>query len=71
MFDTSGISKKMSSATKGINHKIKIGAKVDLRSVNKQLDSISKKSIKAPKIKAPKIPTPKMPRMKTIGGTES
>lgn len=64
--DTSGISKKMSSATKGNNHKIKIGAKVDLSSVNKQLGSISKKSIKAPKIKAPKIPTPKMPKMKTM-----
>lgn len=64
--DTSGISKKMSSTTKGNNHKIKIGAKVDLSSVNKQLDSISKKSIKAPKIKAPKIPTPKMPKMKTM-----
>ena len=64
--DTSGISKKMSSATKGNNHKIKIGAKVDLSSVNKQLGSISKKSIKAPKVKAPKIPTPKMPKMKTM-----
>lgn len=64
--DTSGISKKMSSATKGNNHKIKIGAKADLSSVNKQLGSISKKSIKAPKIKAPKIPTPKMPKMKTM-----
>lgn len=64
--DTSGISKKMSSATKGNNHKIKIGAKADLSSVNKQLSSISKKSIKAPKIKAPKIPTPKMPKMKTM-----
>ncbi|WFD53125.1 tape measure protein [Lactobacillus phage S193] len=64
--DTSGISKKMSSATKGNNHKIKIGAKADLSSVNKQLGSISKKSINAPKIKAPKIPTPKMPKMKTM-----
>ncbi|WP_258365027.1 tape measure protein [Lactobacillus helveticus] len=64
--DTSGISKKMSSATKGNNHKIKIGVKVDLSSVNKQLSSISKKSIKTPKIKAPKIPTPKMPKMKTM-----
>lgn len=64
--DTSGISKKMSSVTKGDNHKIKIGAKADLSSVNKQLSSISKKSIKAPKIKAPKIPTPKMPKMKTM-----
>ena len=64
--DTSGISKKMSSVTKGGNHKIKIGAKADLSSVNKQLSSISKKSIKAPKIKAPKIPTPKMPKMKTM-----
>lgn len=64
--DTSGISKKMSNATKGGNHKIKIGVKADLSSVNKQLSSISKKSIKAPKIKAPKIPTPKMPKMKTM-----
>ncbi|MDB6248228.1 tape measure protein [Lactobacillus amylovorus] len=64
--DTSGISKKMSSATKGNNHKIKIGAKADLSSVNKQLSSISKKSIKTPKIKAPKIPAPKMPKMKTM-----
>lgn len=64
--DTSGISKKMSSATKGGNHKIKIGAKADLSSVNKQISSISKKQISAPKVKAPKIPTPKMPKMKTM-----
>ena len=64
--DTSGISKKMSSATKGNNHKIKIGAKVDLSSVNKQLSSISKKQISAPKVKAPKIPQPKMPKLKII-----
>lgn len=64
--DTSGISKKMSSATKGNNHKIKIGAKVDLSSVNKQLSSISKKQISAPKVKAPKVPQPKMPKLKII-----
>lgn len=64
--DTSGISKKMSSATKGNNHKIKIGAKVDLSSVNKQLSSISKKQISAPKVKAPKVPQPKMPKVKTM-----
>lgn len=64
--DTSGISKKMSSATKGGNHKIKIGAKADLSSVNKQLSSISKKQISAPKVKAPKMPQPKMPHLKTI-----
>ena len=64
--DTSGISKKMSSATKGGNHKIKIGAKADLSSVNKQISSISKKQISAPKVKAPKVPQPKMPKVKTI-----
>ncbi len=64
--DTSGISKKMSSATKGNNHKIKIGAKADLSSVNKQLNSISKKQISAPKVKAPKVPQPKMPKVKTM-----
>ena len=64
--DTSGISKKMSSATKGNNHKIKIGAKADLSSVNKQISSISKKQISAPKVKAPKIPQPKMPKVKTM-----
>ena len=64
--DTSGISKKMSSATKGNNHKIKIGAKADLSSVNKQISSISKKQISAPKVKAPKVPQPKMPKMKTM-----
>lgn len=64
--DTSGISKKMSSATKGNNHKIKIGVKVDLSSVNKQISSISKKQISAPKIKAPKVPQPKMPKVKTM-----
>lgn len=64
--DTSGISKKMSSATKGNNHKIKIGAKADLSSVNKQLGSISKKQISAPKVKAPKVPQPKMPKVKTM-----
>ena len=64
--DTSGISKKMSSATKGNNHKIKIGAKADLSSVNKQISSISKKQISAPKVKAPKVPQPKMPKVKTI-----
>lgn len=64
--DTSGISKKMSSATKGGNHKIKIGAKADLSSVNKQINSISKKQISAPKVKAPKVPQPKMPKVKTI-----
>ena len=64
--DTSGISKKMSSVTKGDNHKIKIGAKADLSSVNKQISSISKKQISAPKVKAPKIPQPKMPKLKTM-----
>ncbi|NRO38165.1 hypothetical protein IMAU30002_00289 [Lactobacillus helveticus] len=64
--DTSGISKKMSSATKGNNHKIKIGVKADLSSVNKQLSSISKKQISAPKVKAPKVPQPKMPKVKTM-----
>lgn len=64
--DTSGISKKMSSATKGNNHKIKIGVKVDLSSVNKQISSISKKQISAPKVKAPKVPQPKMPKVKTM-----
>ena len=64
--DTSGISKKMSSATKGNNHKIKIGAKADLSSVNKQLSSISKKQISAPKVKTPKVPQPKMPKLKTM-----
>lgn len=64
--DTSGISKKMSSATKGGNHKIKIGAKADLSSVNKQISSISKKQISAPKVKAPKVPQPKMPKVKTM-----
>lgn len=64
--DTSGISKKMSSATKSGNHKIKIGAKVDLSSVNKQISSISKKQISAPKVKAPKVPQPKMPKVKTM-----
>lgn len=64
--DTSGISKKMSSATKGGNHKIKIGAKADLSSVNKQISSISKKQISAPKVKAPKVPQPKMPKAKTM-----
>lgn len=64
--DTSGISKKMSSVTKGDNHKIKIGAKADLSSVNKQISSISKKQISAPKVKAPKVPQPKMPKVKTI-----
>ncbi|PEG86827.1 MULTISPECIES: tape measure protein [unclassified Lactobacillus] len=64
--DTSGISKKMSSATKGNNHKIKIGAKADLSSVNKQINSISKKQISAPKVKAPKVPQPKMPKVKTM-----
>ena len=64
--DTSGISKKMSSATKGNNHKIKIGAKADLSSVNKQISSISKKQISAPKVKAPKVPQPKMPKVKTM-----
>ena len=64
--DTSGISKKMSSATKGDNHKIKIGAKADLSSVNKQISSISKKQISAPKVKAPKVPQPKMPKVKTM-----
>lgn len=64
--DTSGISKKMSSATKGGNHKIKIGVKVDLSSVNKQINSISKKQISAPKVKAPKVPQPKMPKVKTM-----
>ena len=64
--DTSGISKKMSSATKGGNHKIKIGAKADLSSVNKQINSISKKQISAPKVKAPKVPQPKMPKVKTM-----
>lgn len=64
--DTSGISKKMSSVTKGGNHKIKIGAKADLSSVNKQISSISKKQISAPKVKAPKIPQPKMPKVKTM-----
>ena len=64
--DTSGISKKMSSATKGNNHKIKIGAKADLSSVNKQISSISKKQISAPKVKAPKVPQPKMPKLKII-----
>lgn len=64
--DTSGISKKMSSVTKGDNHKIKIGAKADLSSVNKQISSISKKQISAPKVKAPKIPQPKMPKVKTM-----
>lgn len=63
--DTSGINKKMSSATKG-NHKIKIGAKADLSSVNKQISSISKKQISAPKVKAPKVPQPKMPKVKTM-----
>lgn len=64
--DTSGISKKMSSATKGGNHKIKIGAKADLSSVNKQINSISKKQISAPKVKAPKVPQPKIPKVKTM-----
>ena len=64
--DTSGISKKMSSVTKGGNHKIKIGAKADLSSVNKQISSISKKQISAPKVKAPKVPQPKMPKVKTM-----
>lgn len=64
--DTSGISKKMSSVTKGDNHKIKIGAKADLSSVNKQISSISKKQISAPKVKAPKVPQPKMPKVKTM-----
>ena len=64
--DTSGISKKMSSVTKGDNHKIKIGAKADLSSVNKQINSISKKQISAPKVKAPKVPQPKMPKVKTM-----
>ncbi|WP_281681104.1 tape measure protein [Lactobacillus gallinarum] len=64
--DTSGISKKMSSATKSGNHKIKIGAKADLSSVNKQISSISKKQISAPKVKAPKVPQPKMPKVKTM-----
>ena len=64
--DTSGISKKMSSVTKGDNHKIKIGAKADLSSVNKQISSISKKQISAPKVKAPKIPQPKMPKLETM-----
>ena len=64
--DTSGISKKMSSATKGNNHKIKIGVKADLSSVNKQISSISKKQISAPKVKAPKVPQPKMPKVKTM-----
>ena len=64
--NTSGISKKMSSATKGNNHKIKIGAKADLSSVNKQISSISKKQISAPKVKAPKVPQPKMPKVKTM-----
>lgn len=64
--DTSGISKKMSSATKGNNHKIKIGAKADLSSINKQISSISKKQISAPKVKAPKVPQPKMPKVKTM-----
>lgn len=64
--DTSGISKKMSSVTKGDNHKIKIGAKADLSSVNKQISSISKKQISAPKVKAPKVPQPKMPKLRTI-----
>ena len=64
--DTSGISKKMSNATKGGNHKIKIGAKADLSSVNKQINSISKKQISAPKVKAPKVPQPKMPKVKTM-----
>lgn len=64
--DTSGISKKMSSATKSNNHKIKIGAKADLSSVNKQISSISKKQISAPKVKAPKVPQPKMPKVKTM-----
>lgn len=64
--DTSGISKKMSSATKGNNYKIKIGAKADLSSVNKQISSISKKQISAPKVKAPKVPQPKMPKVKTM-----
>ena len=64
--DTSGISKKMSSVTKGDNHKIKIGVKADLSSVNKQISSISKKQISAPKVKAPKIPQPKMPKLKTM-----
>ena len=64
--DTSGISKKMSSATKGGNHKIKIGAKADLSSVNKQISSISKKQISAPKVKTPKVPQPKMPKVKTM-----
>ena len=64
--DTSGISKKMSSATKGGNHKIKIGAKADLSSVNKQISSISKKQISVPKVKAPKVPQPKMPKVKTM-----
>ncbi|OUQ50575.1 tape measure protein [Lactobacillus gallinarum] len=64
--DTSGISKKMSSVTKGGNHKIKIGAKADLSSVNKQISSISKKQISAPKFKAPKVPQPKMPKVKTM-----
>lgn len=64
--DTSGISKKMSNATKGGNHKIKIGAKADLSSVNKQISSISKKQISAPKVKAPKVPQPKMPKVKTM-----
>ena len=63
--DTSGINKKMSSATKG-NHKVKIGAKADLSSVNKQISSISKKQISAPKVKAPKVPQPKMPKVKTM-----
>lgn len=64
--DTSGINKKMSSATKSGNHKIKIGAKADLSSVNKQISSISKKQISAPKIKTPKVPQPKMPKVKTM-----
>lgn len=64
--DTSGISKKMSSVTKGDNHKIKIGAKADLSSVNKQISSISKKQISAPKVKAPKVPQLKMPKVKTM-----
>lgn len=64
--DTSGINKKMSSATKSGNHKIKIGAKADLSSVNKQISSISKKQISAPKVKAPKVPQPKMPKVKTM-----
>lgn len=64
--DTSGISKKINSATKGTNSKAKIGAKFDAAALNKQLSAISNKTIKAPKIKTPKIPTPKAPKMKTL-----